>query len=75
MKVIISNKPCYLKIYYNNITGIARYVGQQIIYTRLAEGFTHPTIKKAFDTLCMARVATKVPSASPSGLPLGATPT
>ena len=54
------------------LTGIARYVGQQIIYTRLAEGFTHPTIKKAFDTLCMARVAAKVPCASPSGLPLGA---
>ncbi len=54
------------------LAGIARYVGQQIIYTRLAEGFTHPTIKKAFDTLCMARVATKIPSASPSGLPLGA---
>lgn len=54
------------------LAGIVRYVGQQIIYTRLAEGFTHPTIKKAFDTLCMARVATKIPSASPSGLPLGA---
>lgn len=54
-------------------TGIARNIGQQIIYTHLAEGYTHPTIKKAFNTLCMARVANKVQSANPSGLPLGAT--
>jgi len=54
------------------LTGVARHVGQQIIYTHLAEGFTHPTIKKAFDMLCKARVIKKVASASPSGLPLGA---
>jgi hypothetical protein len=54
-------------------TGIARNIGQQIIYTHLAEGYTHPTIKKAFNTLCMARVANKVQAANPSGLPLGAT--
>lgn len=53
--------------------GIARNVGQQMIYTHLAEGYTHPTIKKAFDMLCMARVVKKIPSANPSGLPLGAT--
>jgi predicted AAA+ superfamily ATPase len=52
-------------------TGIARNVGQQIIYTHLAEGYTHPTIKKAFNTLCMARVGKKVLLANPSGLPLG----
>lgn len=54
-------------------TGIARNVGQQIIYTHLAEGYTHPTIKKAFNTLCMARVGKKVLLANPSGLPLGVT--
>lgn len=54
------------------LTGVARYVGQQTIYTHLAEGYTHPTIKKAFETLCMARAVHKVSSASPSGLPLGA---
>lgn len=54
------------------LTGVARHVGQQTIYTHLAEGYTHPTIKKAFETLCMARAVHKVSSASPSGLPLGA---
>ena len=54
------------------LTEVARHVGQQIIYTHLAEGFTHPTIKKAFYTLAKARVIKKVVSASPSGLPLGA---
>jgi hypothetical protein len=50
----------------------AKSVGQQIKYTRLAEGFANPTIKKAFDLLCMAQVIRKVRSASPAGLPLGA---
>lgn len=52
---------------------VARNIGRQIKYSHLAEGFTHPTIKKAFDLLCLARVISRVPSASPSGLPLGAT--
>jgi len=55
------------------LAGVARHVGQQIIYTNLAEGFSHPTLKRAFDTLCKARVISKVSSASPSGLPLEAT--
>jgi hypothetical protein len=50
----------------------AKSVGQQIKYARLAEGFANPTIKKAFDLLCMAQVIRKVRSASPAGLPLGA---
>jgi predicted AAA+ superfamily ATPase len=52
---------------------VARNVGRQIKYSHLAEGFSHPTIKKAFDLLCLAQVIRRVPSASPSGLPLGAT--
>ena len=55
------------------LSATARNVGRQIKYTRLAEGFSNPTIKKAFDLLCMARVIRKVRAASPSGLPLGAT--
>lgn len=50
----------------------ARNVGHQIKYTRLADGYSIPTIKKAFELLTLARIITKVPSASPSGLPLGA---
>jgi predicted AAA+ superfamily ATPase len=52
---------------------VAKSIGRQIKYSHLAEGFTHPTIKKAFDLLCLAQVIRRMPSASPSGLPLGAT--
>jgi len=55
------------------LAGVARNVGNQVIYSRLTEGFSHHTIKRAFDVLCMARIITRVPSANPSGLPLGAT--
>lgn len=55
------------------LNGVARNVGRQIKLTGLAEGYSQPTIRKAFDLLCRARVVKKVPSASPSGLPLGAT--
>lgn len=44
----------------------------QIKYTRLGDGYSGPTKKKAFDLLCLADVARKVPSVDPSGLPLGA---
>jgi predicted AAA+ superfamily ATPase len=40
-------------------------------YTRLAEDYTNPTIKKAFDLLCLAQVVRKVPACSPPVLPLG----
>lgn len=50
----------------------ARNVGNQIKYAHLAEGFSNPTIKKAFDLLCMARVLRRVSAASPAGLPLAA---
>ncbi len=52
--------------------GVARNVGRQVKYTRLAEGYPSPNIKRAFDLLAKARVVTRVPAASPSGLPLGA---
>ena len=48
----------------------AKSVGQQIKYSRMAEGYTNPTIKKAFDLLCLSQVIRKVPSASAAGLPL-----
>jgi predicted AAA+ superfamily ATPase len=54
------------------LTGTARHVGQQIIYTHLTDMCTHPTIKRAFHTLCKARLINKVSSASPAGLPLKA---
>ena len=51
----------------------AKAVGQKIKYARLTDNFSNPNIKKAFDLLCQARFLHKVPSASPAGLPLGAT--
>jgi predicted AAA+ superfamily ATPase len=54
------------------LTNVAKSVGNSIKYSKLAEGFSAPTIRKAFDLLCMARVITKVRSTSPSGLPLSA---
>jgi len=54
------------------LSGVARNVGQQVRYSRLAEGHAHTTAKRAFNLLCRARVVNKVPSATPSGLPLGA---
>lgn len=51
---------------------VARQVGQQIHYTRLGDGHSGQTNRKAFDLLCMARILHKIPSANPVGLPLGA---
>jgi len=53
-------------------TSVSQSVGQQIKYSRLGEGYSNPALKKAFELLCLANVARKVPSADPSGLPLGA---
>lgn len=51
---------------------VARHVGNRVVYTHLAEGFTGPTAKSAFDLLCKARVVRRIPATDPSGLPLGA---
>lgn len=49
----------------------AKNVGRQIKYSRLAEGYSHPTLKRAFDVLDQARLIQKIESTSPAGLPLG----
>ena len=64
-----SDKRCLNAVF----TNTARSIGQQIKYTRLADGFSMPTIKKAFDLLIRAKIINKVSSASPAGLPLGFT--
>ncbi len=51
----------------------ARAVGEQIKYTRLNDGHTGPTNRKAFDLLCKARIFHKIAACNPSGLPLAAT--
>jgi uncharacterized protein len=45
-------------------------VGQQIVYTKLSDRFTMPTIKKAFEALTNARLLHKVKNVSVAGLPL-----
>jgi len=52
----------------------ARSVGRQVMYARLAAGYRGQTIKRCFDLLAGARVVERVPSASPAGLPLAASP-
>ncbi len=54
------------------LTSTAQKVGQQIKYSTLAEGFSNPTIKNAFELLETARIISRVSAASPAGLPLGA---
>jgi predicted AAA+ superfamily ATPase len=52
--------------------GIARYLGGQVKYTHLTDVCTVPTVKRAITLLAQARIITRVPAASPAGLPLGA---
>lgn len=54
------------------LTSIARNTGRQIKYARLADGFTNPTIKKAFNLLSLAQILTKVSSVNPPVIPFGA---
>lgn len=54
------------------LTHIAQNIGQQIKYSGLGQGYSNPTLKKAFELLCMARIIRKISSVDPSRLPLGA---
>jgi len=65
---IRTNSSCLDSVLLN----VTQKVGQQIKYSELAEGFTNPTIKKAFELLETARLLKKVKATSPAGLPLGA---
>ncbi len=50
-------------------SAVAAHVGQQIKYTNLAADFTIPTIKKAYESLLLARLAIKIKSLSNIGTP------
>ncbi|MEE8059173.1 MAG: AAA family ATPase [Pseudomonadales bacterium] len=54
------------------LSNCATKVGDQIKYSHLAEGYSNPTIRKAFELLCMAKVLHKITSVKTVGLPLGA---
>lgn len=51
-------------------SNIALHVGKQVKYTGLAKDSTIPTIKKAYESLVLARVVKKVRSVSSPGIPL-----
>ncbi len=54
------------------LASCAARVGERIKYSTLAEGYSNPTLHKAFDLLCMAQVLTRVPAVSNPVLPLAA---
>lgn len=61
------------KLCLNNVlTTLSQSVGKQIKYARLADGYSNPTLKKAFELLCLAGIVRKVSSANPAVMPLGA---
>lgn len=64
-----SDKRCLMSV----LSSVSSKVGQQTKYAHLAEGFTNPTITKAYDLLCSARVFYKISAASGSGLPFAST--
>jgi predicted AAA+ superfamily ATPase len=60
------NSECLLDILENG----TKFIGNQIIYTKLSQRFTSPTIKKGVDLLLTARLLHSVPNVSVSNLPL-----
>lgn len=63
-----ADKRCLSSVF----NSVAKRTGEQIIYSKLDENYTNPTIKKAFELLETARLFSKVKATSPSSLPLGA---
>ncbi len=51
-------------------SGLAAKAGQQIKYTALSKDYTIPTIKKAYESLLMARIARKVKAVNRPGIPM-----
>jgi hypothetical protein len=54
------------------LLGVARDIGEQIVYTRLDTGRTGPTNRRALEVLEKARVVHRIRTADPSGPPLAA---
>jgi predicted AAA+ superfamily ATPase len=54
------------------LASCAARVGERIKYSTLAEGYSNPTLHKAFDLLCMAQVVQRIPAVSNPALPLAA---
>ena len=63
------NKDCLMDI----LGSVSTHVCSQIIYSRLSDRFTVPTIKKGFEVLSTAKLIHKVSNVSVSGLPFSIT--
>lgn len=55
------------------LNSVAGNIGHQIKYVSLSEEFTGPTNKKSLELLSLARVITRIPSASVASLPFEST--
>jgi len=53
------------------LSSCATKVGEQIMYSQLTGSYSNPTIRKAFELLCMANVLNKIPSVKQPAIPLG----
>ncbi|SOE20111.1 hypothetical protein SAMN06298216_0610 [Spirosomataceae bacterium TFI 002] len=60
------SEDCLLDI----LSNATKYLGNQIIYTKISERFTGPTIKKGLELLKTARLLQAVENVSVSGMPL-----
>jgi hypothetical protein len=60
------DKQCLTEVF----TSLAKNVGKQTKYASLSEGYSNPTIRKAYQTLVQAKLASKINSVNPRGLPL-----
>ena len=60
------DKQCLTEV----LTSLAKNVGHQTKYASLSEGYSNPTIKKAYQTLVQAKLVHKINSVNPRGLPL-----
>lgn len=60
------DKQCLTEVF----TSLAKNVGKQTKYSSLSEGYSNPTIKKAYHTLVQAKLVSKINSVNPQGLPL-----
>jgi len=60
------DKQCLAEVF----SSLAKNIGKQTKYASLSEGYSNPTIKKAYQTLVQAKLVNKINSVNPQGLPL-----
>jgi uncharacterized protein len=60
------DKQCLTEV----LSSLAQGVGKQTKYASLSEDYSNPTIKKAYQTLVLAKLVHKINSVNPQGFPL-----